>query len=39
LPGIALGQDIALEVVHGQAASDLRAYEGIGGLLKLPAAH
>jgi peptide subunit release factor 1 (eRF1) len=39
LPGVALGQDIALEVVHGQAASDLRAYEGIGGLLKLPAAH
>jgi peptide chain release factor subunit 1 len=39
LPGIALGQDIALEVVHGQAASDLWAYEGIGALLKPPAAH
>jgi peptide subunit release factor 1 (eRF1) len=39
LPGVALGQDIALEVVHGQAASDLWAYEGIGALLKPPATH
>ncbi len=39
LPGVALGQDITLEVVHGQAASDLWAYEGIGALLKPPAAH
>lgn len=39
LPGVALSQDITLEVVHGPAAADLRAYEGIGALLKPPAAH
>jgi peptide subunit release factor 1 (eRF1) len=39
LPGVALAQDISVDVVHGQAASDLWAYEGIGGLLKPPAAH
>jgi|GEM_PF-1547519 len=39
LPAAAMSLDVALELVHGQAASDLWAYEGIGGLLKPPAAH
>jgi peptide subunit release factor 1 (eRF1) len=39
LPRVALSQDIAVEVVHGQAAADLGAYQGIGALLKPPASH
>jgi peptide chain release factor subunit 1 len=39
IPGVAMAQDVAVEVVHGPAASELWAHEGIGGLLKPPAAH
>jgi peptide subunit release factor 1 (eRF1) len=39
LPGVALDQNIALEVVHGQAAADLWTYEGIGALLNPPETH
>jgi peptide chain release factor subunit 1 len=39
LPGVALAQDVPIKVVHGEAASELWAYEGIGALLKPPATH
>jgi peptide chain release factor subunit 1 len=38
LPGFALRRDIRLEIVHGEAASNLWHYQSIGGLLK-PARH
>jgi len=39
LPGVALDQDVPIKVVHGEAASELWAYDGIGALLKPPATH
>ena len=39
LPGAALSQGVPLRVVHGEAASLLWHYDGIGGLLKPPAPH
>ncbi len=39
LPILALGRDVALEIAHGEAASLLQPYGGIGGLLKPPSPH
>ncbi len=38
LPGYAMRHGVGVEIVHGQAASALWAYDGIGGLLK-PVVH
>jgi hypothetical protein len=35
LPGFALRRGVKLEVVHGEAASALWGYDGLGGLLRL----
>ena len=39
LPSFVLSRDVALEVAHGEAASLLQPYDGIGGLLKPPPPH
>ncbi len=39
LPGFAMGRNVALEVVHGTAASELWHHDGLAGLLEPPPPH
>lgn len=39
LPSFVLSRDVVLEVAHGEAASLLQPYDGVGGLLKPPSPH